>query len=369
MVRILKTKKSQKSRENSEEDTLSMYYNARSAGSFGGVKRLQRETGVSAPKIKQWLSHQDTYTLHKPIRKKFPRRQTIVSSIDAQWQCDLIVLNGLKKYNDGYVYLLTCIDVLSKYAWVLPLKTKTGETLVKAFQEIFAGGRKPDRLQTDKGSEFRNRAFQAYLKKEGVAFFVTENDDIKAAIVERFNRTLKEKLWRYFTKVNKLRYVEILSQIVEGYNNSYHRSIKRAPNQVTIANENEVWHTLYGAKNIDYQLSKFKAGDRVRISKNRRVFEKGYLPSWSEELFHVSQVKKTQPPTYVIKDDLGEELEGTFYEQELQKVGDKEVYRIQKVLKQRGRGEKKAYFVSWVGYPEKFNSWIRDRDLRTQQLD
>lgn len=346
----------------------SVYYNPQTSGSFGGVNALRRATGAPTPNIVQWLQQQDAYTLHKPIRKKFPRRRTIVSGIDDQWQSDLIDLRSLKKYNNGYVYLLTCIDVLSKYAWVVPLKNKTGDSLVAAFEGILSDGRKPRRLQTDKGSEFRNRKFQDYLKQAGISFFVTENNDIKAAIVERFNRTLKEKLWRYFTRTNKLRYVDDLAKLVEAYNRSYHRSIKKAPIDVTINNEEEVWNTLYQPKLSSLRTPKLQEGDRVRISKLRQTFEKGYIASWSEELFTISQVKRTQPPTYVIKDDSGEELDGTFYEQELQKVANKEVYRIEKVLRQRGKGKNKSYYVSWFGYPEKFNSWVKDTDLR-QYID
>ena len=169
-----------------------------------------------------------------------------MGGIDHQFQADLIDVRNLKKANDGFVYLLTCIDVLSKYAWVVPLKNKTGPSLVEAFEHIFAQGRKPFRLHTDRGTEFRKKIFQHFLKEKGVDIFVTQNEDIKASIVERFNRTLKEKMWRCFTKKNNLRYVEVLQQMVRAYNRSYHRSIKKAPADVYTTNQEEVWQTLYG---------------------------------------------------------------------------------------------------------------------------
>ena len=117
---------------------------------------------------------------------------------------------------------------------------------MEAFEHILAQGRKPFRLHTDRGTEFRKKIFQHFLKEKGVDIFVTQNEDIKASIVERFNRTLKEKMWRCFTKKNNLRYVEVLQQMVRAYNRSYHRSIKKAPADVYTTNQEEVWQTLYG---------------------------------------------------------------------------------------------------------------------------
>lgn len=342
------------------------YYNPRQPGSFGGVQALKRATGIQRNKVQTFLSHQDTYTLHKPVRRKFQRRRIIVGGIDQQWQADLIDVSKLKKDNDGYTFLLTVIDVFSKYAWVVPLSNKTGATIIRAFELIFTqGGRKPLRLQTDKGSEFLNRPFQNFLQKEGVEFFVTQNEDIKAAIVERYNRTLKEKLWRYFTHKNTLRYVEVLPHLVRAYNQSYHRSIKRAPVDVTTDNQEDVWQTLYADPVKKTSKQRLKPGDRVRISKARRHFRKAYQEGWTEELFTVSRILKTSPITYRLKDDHGEELTGTFYAQEIQKVGDKTVYRVESVLDRRKplNGQREV-LVKWFGYPDSFNSWIPERHLQ-----
>ena len=205
-----------------------------------------------------------------------------------------------------------------------------------------------------------NKTFQKFLKEERVEFFVTQNEDIKASIAERFNRTLKERLWRYFTKKNTMRYVEVLSHLVRAYNHSYHRSIKRTPAEVNTSNQEDVWQTLYAQplKQIR-NTNPLKIGDRVRISKARRQFKKGYLPSWTEELFTVSRVKRTIPITYVLKDDHGDELQGAFYHQEVQKVGEKDVFRIEAILKQRPvRSGEREYLVKGYGYPASFNSWI-----------
>ena len=105
-------------------------------------------------------------------------------------------------------------------------------------------------------------------------------------------------------------------------------------------------------------------GDQVRISKIKRTFEKGYLPNFSKEIFTISRQIPRDPPVYKLKDYDGEELKGTFYEKELQKViKPNDVYEVEKILKKRGKGNNVQYFVKWLGYPNKFNSWIRASDI------
>ena len=303
------------------------YYDVRRPGAYGGVEALKRATKLKRSRVKDWLRYQEAYTLHKTRRgvKKFARRPTIVGGIDDQWQADLIDLPQLKKANDGYRYMLTVIDVFSKYAWVKLLKDKTGNTLVKAMKAIFVRDkRKPTRLQTDKGTEFMNRTFQQFLKKNHITFFTSENEDIKAAVVERFNRTLKDKLWRYFTYHQSLRYVEAVPLLTKAYNASFHRSIQRAPSKVNDQNSEEVWQTLYGQHDSAVPVKKtstaFEPGDNVRLLKGKKQFRKGYTPAWTTEIFTIKEVQSTIPKTYVVVDENGEVIRGTFYKQELQKV-------------------------------------------------
>ena len=220
----------------------------------------------------------------------------IVTEYDGQWQADLVDIISLARFNKGYKFLLTCIDVFSKFAWVVPLKNKTGESPVNGFQSILDLGRSPEKLQTDKGTEFFNRNFQSFPKERNIRFFTT-NSELKASVAERFNHTLKTRMWKYFTSKNTLVYIDILQDIVHGYNNSYHRSIGQSPASVSLLNVGQVRRKLYGnswAKPI--RELKFKLSDQVRISKSRCTFKNGYLPSRTQEIFTVTKIIPRDPP-------------------------------------------------------------------------
>ena len=341
-----------------------VYYDVAHAAGYSGVAPLfqaikRKHPSIRKQDVEAWLRQQPTYTLHKPSRRHYPRNRVKVSGIDEQWQADLVDMSSLSKYNKGIKYLLTCIDVFSKFAWVVPLKNKQGLSLRKAMATIFRTGRRPIKLQTDKGSEFYNRHVKDLLKDKEVHLFSTHNET-KASIVERFNRTLKNRMWKYFTAKNTFKYVDILDDLVKAYNRSHHRSIGMTPYDVTRKNSLEVWQRLYPTKR---KTSSFhlNVGDTVRISMVARPFRKGYLPRWTEELFTIAQRLPRDPVVYRLKDWEGEWLEGTFYDAELQRVtkDDADMYRVEKVIRRRKtRDGKTEYFVKWKGYPAKFNSWV-----------
>jgi len=198
------------------------------------------------------------------------------------------------------------------------------------------------------------------LKRHNIHFYTSENEDIKAAAVERFNRTLKTKMYRYFTFKNTWRYNDILPDLVDSYNATRHRSIGMSPDEVTVANEAMVRSRLYPIKSVA-KKPRYASGDTVRIAVGSRPFAKGYTAKWSRELFEISSRLPTVPVTYALDDSLGERIKGKFYEHELQKVerNGNEHFIIDKTLKsRRGTDGRVRYYVSWVGYPSKFNSWV-----------
>ena len=176
------------------------------------------------------------------------------------------------------------------------------------------------------------------MKRKGIHHFSTSGDT-KASVVERFNRTLKQLLYRYFTVNNTLNFVPVLQDLVQGYNRSYHRSINRAPDEVTQDNSSDVWSTLYGKRTKGkWKKPRFEVGDRVRLNEKFRQFKKGNLPGWTEEVFVVSSVKKGRVPTYKVNEWDGTPVKGTFYAEDLQKVtvADDDLFRIEKVVKRKG---------------------------------
>ena len=335
-----------------------VYTNPRAPGSFGGVEALRRYARKSRKAVADYLAGQDAYTLHKPTRIRFPRRRTYSKGIADLFQIDLVDLSNLSTYNDRYRYLLNCIDVFTKRAWSIPLRTKTGREVSDAFERILSQQR-CNMVQSDKGTEFLNSTFQSTLRRHGIKFYTSENEDVKASVVERFNRTLKQKMYRYFTAKRTRRYVDVLPDLIHSYNNTYHRSIGMAPSEVTTDNEDQVRAQLYPPKPKTLNW-KFKVDDKVRITMQRRPFKKGYVGNWSEELFVVSARQPTTPVTYKLKDLTGDDIKGTFYSDELQMVSkpDDSLFDVERIVRTRKRAGTVEYLVKWRGYPDKFNSWV-----------
>ena len=262
-------------------------------------------------------------------------------------------MKAFEDYNNGYTFLLLVIDIFSKYGWVIPLKNKKGETVAEALKNIFEE-RKPEKLWTDKGTEFYNKNV-----KKLIEIYSTENEE-KSSIVERWIRTMKEKMWKYFTDNNTYTYIDVLPDLVEDYNNTVHSSTKLTPVEASKKkNELTVWRNLYPDRLKIHDLTpKFSVGDKVRITKKKKVFEKGYTTRWREEIFKIMEIQNTNPITYKLEDLNEKEIKGTFYEPELQKTK-QQVFRIEKVLK---KGKNKS-LVRWKGYDETFDSLVDNEDL------
>jgi len=330
-----------------------LYYNPTTG--YSGINDLVRKSGLPTKTVKEWLGRQNEYTLHKPIKHKFITRRVLVSSIDDQWQADLVDMQKYKSQNKNMNYILTVIDVFSKFAWAIPIKNKSGNEVMKAFHTILKD-RVPRKLHTDKGLEFINKPTQTLLKNHNVHWFATENET-KAQVAERFNRTLKNKMWKYFTQNNTKKWIDILPALVRNYNTSYHRSIKMTPEQGSLLeNSADVYKNLFPPITSKLITLKFKVGDRVRIGRKQKDFKKGYLPNFTTEIFVIIKVLKTGPPTYKLNYMNGEEITGSFYEQEMVKY-DSEVYEIEKVLQKR----KGKLLVKWKGYDS--TSWINEKYL------
>jgi hypothetical protein len=331
-----------------------IYYDPSKAGSYGGAHALWKAAGGKLKDAKAWLNTQETYSLHKPTRKRFPRNKIVVAGLDDQWEADLIDTQKLAKDNRGQKYILSVIDSLSKFAWAVPIKDKTGDSLVKAFKIIFKD-RQPRKLRTDKGKEFLNYKVQNLLKQKGIIFF-TSNNETKAAIVERFNRTLMSKVWRYFSATKQHHFLKVLPTLVKTYNQTKHSTTGIAPVKVTPFNAESVWRKVYSYKPVKKKPT-FRKGDIVRISKAKGIFEKGYKSNWTRETFKIVAVLTRPIPEYRLCDLKGEDILGTFQGVELQRVQKKEL-AVERIVKRKA----KEVLVKWKDYP--LETWIPEKDLK-----
>lgn len=299
------------------------------------------------------VKEQVVLELHKPARRNFKRRHTLIKGFDDLWQADLMELLPYAKINKGYKYVLVVIDCYSKFVWTRPLKSKTGPETSKAVEDIFKQGRVPKNLQTDRGKEFYNVHWSKIMNAYRVNHYSTYSVK-KAAIAERVIRTLKTLLYRAFSLRGKHLWMDILNEVTNTYNNRIHSTTKMKPSDVRP-------ETNLGCfshhKIMDKQ--KYKEGDVVRISKYKSQFAKGYTPNWSSELFKIYKVQLTNPTTYLLKDMSGQPILGAFYTQELQNAKYSDVYLVEKVLKRN----KRNLYVKWLGLDNSHNSWINKHNV------
>ena len=215
-----------------EEYLKNLYFDPSHPASFSGPDKLYRivkregKFKIGKKKIKQWLQDQDEYSLFRDTKRKFPRRKTVVSGVDTQWGIDLASVQNIAKYNDGVQYLVIAIDVFPKFLFIEQLKGRKANDVVNEFDRILAGGRIPNVVYSDKGSEFNNASFKNFLGKRHIKYFTTQNEDIKVSVAERVIRTLPNKMHKVFQKFRSYRFVEKLQDLVDSYNRTPHRTLK-----------------------------------------------------------------------------------------------------------------------------------------------
>lgn len=297
--------------------------------------------------------------LHRDARRNFVRRHTTMIGINDTLQADLVEMIPYASKNKKMKYILTVINIFSKKAFARPLKNKTGSEVTQAMKSILSEMNHPiHNIHVDMGKEFYNTLMKKMLKERNINLYSTFTTK-KAAIVERFNRTLKCKMWKQFSFRGTYKWIDILQRLISEYNNTKHRTIKMKPNEVNEQNERYLLQTVYNYKLLSNgkNRSKFKLGDLVRISKYKHVFDKGYTPNWTTEIFEINRIQKTDPITYLLTDLEGNDIKGTVYKEELQLVSQPNLYLVEKILRKRGN----EFFVKWLGFDNTHNSWI-DKD-------
>ena len=350
-----------------------IYYDERNGGGFSTPGKLWHEIrrrgyyrNVGVRRIEQFLNRLAPFSIFRPSRGKFPTPPVKVRGPLIQFDMDLVDVSRQAESNDGTRFLLTAIDVFTKYAYAVPLLSKIGQHVAEAADDIF-DDRQPERVCTDLGSEFKSQPFQTMLQRRGIKHFYAGGSG-KCTVVERFHRTLKTRIARYQRYLNVDRYIDGLQGIIEGYNKSYHRTIKTRPIDVDEQQRDQVFFDSYSPKQPPKTIKhRLVVGDNVRIAAERHLFLREHFQRWSEELFKISKRwRKHNINMYKVEDCTGEQVIGSFYAAELTKVegAEDELYRIERVLDEKVENGVRMIKVKYVGYSDRCAKWIRKRDVR-----
>jgi hypothetical protein len=295
--------------------------------------------------------------IHKPARKNFKRRNINSFFKNELWGADLMDVSNISEDNNSVKFILNIIDIYSRYVWSFPIRNKSGKNIVDCFNKL---KELPQKLWVDEGKEFYNKEFKKFCKDNNINMYHTYSG-VKSSFVERFNRTLREKMFKYFTQHNTNYYIDVLDDFVNAYNNKIHSRTKIKPYDAYYKNLTPHYDV---SDNVD--TPKYKIGDFVRISRVKKTFEKGYTARWSKEIFEIVGIDKTSSPImYKLNDLDGEDITGKFYEPELLKTDLKDFAVIEKIISKKKVNGKYKYLVKWDGYPDKFNTWITEEQMET----
>ena len=278
------------------------------------------QPGSFTRKLLRYLRKNETHSLHKSLRKKFPRRKIITHYPGQIVQSDLIDMQNISGSNSGYNYILVVIDCFSKKLFLEPLKSKRGEETAYALRKIFE--RCPFLIQSfisDEGLEYKNQYVSNLFAEYNIHFYHIRTQT-KASSAERVNKTLKQIIWKYFSKNNTKKWINILQDLADNYNSTYHSSIKMRPNDVTWSNRHKVFKNLYPDFH-SVRKCRLREGDKVRIALNKSIFEKSYTVNWSSEIFTIiNAFQKNGICWYRLADDKGQIYPKTKYYHQLNKV-------------------------------------------------
>ncbi len=362
-------------------DLEDIYFDPAAGGSLQGVDKLLREAlrqgkRITRKSIFQWLSKQLAYTLNKPVKKPHRYSRVLVSGIDDQYDADLAYMQAWPDENNGYKYFLLVIDIFSRYVWVRPLYTTSSQSVIDAFSNILAtSGRKPRRFRSDKGPEFHAVKTLDFFRNRGIKQMLTQNTP-QANYAERAIKTIKSKLRRYMTDRNTRKWIDVLQEVVDSYNNSWHSGIRFVPAQVNAANESKIYWQMYWPKEPydhrkRHQMRRkvsfaYEVNDLVRISHIKRAFQREYDQRWTGEVFIIRRrFVRDRLPLYELKDWNNDRVQGTYYQSELQKViiPRDTLFVVDEIVGRRTRRGVREVKVRWLYWPEEHDEWIKESDL------
>lgn len=339
---------------------------------YSGINKIYNHyQGVkSINEIKNDLAGIRTYTLHRERKKIKNHNPFFVYKKHQLLMADLCYLPKTEKEeNKDSKYLLCVIDCFSRKLFIKVLGKKNFQSILKEFKLIYSEmGEPTSTLLVDKGTEFTNRHFKKYCSDNDIKLLFTTNDT-KASHVERSQRSLQEILYKIMEEKQTDSFLPLLEPALGVYNNRVNRITGFSPNEAyKDVNHEAVLENLekYYSKALSLRKKpSYKVGDSVRMALKKTKFDRGYNPRFTEEVFKINQVLTNLPqPRYILESyDGGEIIDGSFYEGELTKATHEE-FKIEKIIKERGQGRKKEYFVKWKGYPDSQNSWIPQSSIK-----
>jgi Chromo (CHRromatin Organisation MOdifier) domain len=349
---------------------LANYVTLPHPSAFSGINNVMAHSNLNQKQVSKLLSYVDSYTLHREYQKPRVRNPFYIYYLRQQLQVDLVDISGLARFNEGYNYLVCCIDCFSRYLWVRPTKRKEGTEVLGALRDIIDGmTQKPETLFCDRGTELKNQHLKRYLHQQNIRL-LHPNSEGKAAIVERVNRSLQNLIYQYMTENESRTYIDALPMIVETYNRRPHRSIgKLSPNEAELPENAERVVGALRQHYTDCQRPKFKikykVGDLVRYKTNYgNVFARGYEEQFSRELCYIDSISRRMAiPTFKLRSaNTGEVFQGSFYQEELQ-LRSSDEFKIERVLRRRIREGVPYALVKWLGFGPEHNSWIPESDV------
>ena len=337
--------------------------------SFGGKNRVY-DFYNNKKKVDTALTYNDTYTRftqHKRPRKFSP---IYVYRKRELFQSDVVFFTNKEQVeqNNGYKYLFTTIDVFSKMAWVYPLKENKCKNVMLCFKDILSKcGKKPERLNSDRGSELICNMFKKYLKDNDIHHYLSYSIR-KCPVIERFNLTLQTLLYKIMAANNSNQWTKYIDQAMKIYLSRKHTTIKMSPLEAERDENETIVRRTYFEKYIKAgykkKKPKFALGDSVRIWKERGTFHRGYMEDFSKEHFTISQVLKNLPvPRYMLRDYNEEDIIGSFFEDELIAYNQSEFYDVS-VLETKGKGRNRKCLVHYIGYPDSMDQWVNASDFK-----
>lgn len=306
--------------------------------------------------------------IFRPARRRFPRRQTVIKSLNDLMQLDLCDFQAVSKENNNFRFLLTGVNAFSKYGYALPIKNKTAQEVANAAEIILDDskrliGREIKHIQVDEGTEFKG-AFARMCARRNIKKYSTSSA-LKATLVERFNKTLKIALYKRMASLASLKYIKFLPEVLRKYNETPHSKTGMTPLEASKARHESFLQKHVYKNRRKRIIAKFAVGDWVRVSTPKFIFSRSFHPQYSPRLYQVHMVNAKEPATYILKDHRGEIVKGTFYEQELQKTRDPNLFLVEKVLQRRANSVK----VRWLGYNSEDDTWIPKDSFITDQAE